>query len=103
MGQGALAALEPLSEFAARAKAAWARRSRKVYEALGGAQRLLNGNTLIANSHRGEAFEVTPEGEVVWKFITPHQNYKHQRAAFVGMKRYDSALIERLLASRVSG
>lgn len=68
--------------------------------ALGGAQRLPNGNTLIANSHHGEAFEVTPEGEIVWRFLTPHKNPRGQRAAIVRMKRYDEALVEPLLAAR---
>ena len=29
-------------------------------------QRLVNGNTLIVNSDGGEAFEVTPQRDVVW-------------------------------------
>ncbi len=71
--------------------------------ALGSCQRLPNGNTLIANSESGEAFEVTSEGEVVWKFVTPHQNSRHQRATIVRMKRYDPALVERLLRAPVAG
>lgn len=67
--------------------------------ALGGAQRLANGNTLIANSHAGEAFEVTREGEIVWRFLTPHKNDRGQRAAIVRMKRYDAALVEPLVAA----
>lgn len=34
----------------------------------GSAQRLSNGNTLIASSPDGRIFEVTPEGEMVWDF-----------------------------------
>lgn len=67
--------------------------------ALGGAQRLPNGNTLIANSHAGEAFEVTPEGEVVWRYLNPHKNPRGQRAAIVRMKRYEEALVEPLIAA----
>jgi hypothetical protein len=67
--------------------------------ALGGSQRLPNGNTLIADSHSGEAFEVTREGEVVWRFLTPHKNERGQRAAIVRMKRYDAALVEPLVAA----
>jgi len=40
-------------------------------ERFGTAQRLPNGNTLIAESHYGRALEVTPEGEIVWEFYTP--------------------------------
>jgi hypothetical protein len=38
---------------------------------MSGAQRLPNGNTLICTGFSGEIFEVTPEKEVVWKFIVP--------------------------------
>jgi hypothetical protein len=37
----------------------------------GSAQRLPNGNTLICESNRGRAFQVTPEGEVVWEWMNP--------------------------------
>ena len=33
------------------------------------AQRLQNGNTLICEGNPGRAFEVTPDGEVVWEFV----------------------------------
>lgn len=37
----------------------------------GSNQRLPNGNTLICESERGRALEVTPDGEVVWEFWNP--------------------------------
>jgi len=37
----------------------------------GSNQRLPNGNTLITETDRGKAFEVTPDGEIVWKYINP--------------------------------
>lgn len=37
----------------------------------GAVQRLPNGNTLISESGRGRAFEVTPGGEVVWEYVSP--------------------------------
>jgi len=40
-------------------------------ELRGGAQRLPNGNTLITESDRGRAAEVTTAGEVVWEFWNP--------------------------------
>ncbi len=39
----------------------------------GNAQRLPGGNTLIVESDNGRAFEVTPEGEIVWEFVNPHR------------------------------
>jgi len=46
----------------------------------GGAnQRLPNGNTLITESDRGRAFEITPSGEVVWEFLIPEFQKKEKR------------------------
>ena len=36
-----------------------------------GAQRLPNGNTLIASGDEGEVFEVTPDGRTVWRYVNP--------------------------------
>lgn len=38
---------------------------------MSGAQRLPNGNTLISTGFSGSIFEVTPEKEVVWKYVVP--------------------------------
>lgn len=38
---------------------------------MGGAQRLSNGNTLICETHGGRIFEVTPDCEIVWEYISP--------------------------------
>lgn len=38
---------------------------------ISGAQRLANGNTLICSGASGTIFEVTPESEVVWKYLNP--------------------------------
>jgi hypothetical protein len=38
---------------------------------ISGAQRLKNGNTLICSGSNGTVFEVTPEKEVVWKYVNP--------------------------------
>lgn len=35
--------------------------------------RLRGGNTLVVESTRGTAYEVTREGEVVWEFASPHR------------------------------
>ena len=36
----------------------------------GSAQRLPGGNTFIAESNEGRLFEVTPDGEIVWEWLT---------------------------------
>ncbi len=38
---------------------------------ISGAGRLPNGNTLIGSGAQGIIFEVTPEGETVWKYVSP--------------------------------
>lgn len=62
----------------------------------GSNQRLPNGNTLIANSDNGEAFEVTREGEIVWRFICSYKNDEGQRATIVRIKRYERGFIDSL-------
>jgi hypothetical protein len=37
----------------------------------GGVQKLPNGNYLIASTHGGHVFEVTPDKKVVWEFENP--------------------------------
>jgi len=37
----------------------------------GGAQRLASGHTFITEAETGRMFEVTPEGEIVWEYISP--------------------------------
>jgi len=62
----------------------------------GGNQRLPNGNTLITNSNSGQAFEVTRDGDVVWEFVTPHQDLRGHRATIFRMKRYEAGFIDRI-------
>lgn len=42
-------------------------------EACGTAERLLGGNTLITESDQGRAFEVDPDGRILWEFYSPHR------------------------------
>ncbi len=69
----------------------------------GACQRLPNGNTLITNSDHGVAFEVTPDGTIVWQFNCPYQNAQGQRATIVRLKRYERLFVDRLLAGRRGG
>lgn len=41
---------------------------------ISGAQRLWSGNTLICEGLWGRIFEVTPAGDIVWEYISPHSN-----------------------------
>ena len=45
---------------------------------MGGAQRLLGGNTLICEGNKGCIFEVTPDGDIVRELISPHFVHSEQ-------------------------
>lgn len=63
----------------------------------GTSQRLANGNTLIANSDSGEAFEVTPQGEIVWRFLNPNRDERGKRATILRIHRHDESWIHELM------
>jgi hypothetical protein len=41
-------------------------------QTISGVQRLTSGNTLICEGRWGRIFEVTPDGEIVWNYISPY-------------------------------
>lgn len=49
------------------------------------AQRLPNGDTLIAESDTGRIFEVTRDGEVVWEFVNPARSPDGKLVAALGL------------------
>ncbi len=57
-------------------------------EGCSSAQRLPNGNTLILNSDKGYAFEITGSGRRVWEFYNPEMDIRSNARATIGsMKR----------------
>jgi hypothetical protein len=62
----------------------------------GSAQRLANGNTLIAESETGRAFEVTRAGEIVWEFWNP-EIADGKRKRVYRFRRVPRARAERML------
>ena len=65
--------------------------------ASGASQRLGNGNTLITNSGSGQAFEVTPGGQIVWEFLNGRFDARGRRATIVRMKRYERSYVDAIL------
>lgn len=63
-------------------------------ESRGAAQRLANGNTLLAESDRGRALEVTPAGKIVWEYFHPGENKRV--ATITRIKRIEPALQQAL-------
>jgi hypothetical protein len=57
------------------AEAVWSYRAPKKSDFfsffISGAQRLSNGNTLICSGANGTVFEVTPDKQMVWKYVNP--------------------------------
>lgn len=57
----------------------------------GSNQRLANGNTVITETAPGRAFEITPEGKIVWEYINPYRtgDRKQYIAALYELLRVD--------------
>lgn len=64
----------------------------------GSVQRLPNGNTLVCNADNGEIFEVAPEGNVAWRYLCPDRNRAGKRMVVLHARRYETELIEGLIA-----
>jgi len=62
----------------------------------GGAQRLPNGNTLITESAYGRLFEVTPDHETVWEYVSPFYNMDDVRNHVYRAFRYPYDYIPQL-------
>jgi len=58
-------------------------------ESAGSVQRLPNGNTLITESDPGVVFEVTPDGETVWRYLNPLTTADGLRSTIWRMTRFD--------------
>ncbi|MGD2115439.1 MAG: arylsulfotransferase family protein [Acidobacteriota bacterium] len=75
--------LDPLAR-----KVVWRFRHDELFSRLrGSCQRLPNGNTLITESDTGYVFEVTPDGERVWRFANPFFTEEGHREAIWRMIR----------------
>lgn len=58
-------------------------------ESAGSVQRLPNGNTLITESDPGVVFEVTPDGDTVWRYVNPLTTADGLRQTIWRMTRFD--------------
>ena len=63
---------------------------------LGANQRLPNGNTLITESMGGRVFEVTPDKQIVWEYVSPYRagKYKQLIGTVFHMGRFDRHFIK---------
>jgi len=71
----------------------------KFYSAIcGSSQRLSNGNTLICESTKGRAFEVTRDGKIVWDYYNPKVRKKNkERETIYRIRRFNDPQIRNLL------
>ena len=58
---------------------------------MGGAQRLDSGNTLITVSMMNDLYEVTSEGEIVWKYSNDFRDADNRMYALFKVRAYDAA------------
>ncbi|WP_276256020.1 aryl-sulfate sulfotransferase [Halomontanus rarus] len=65
---------------------------------IAGARRLPNGNTLICEGWKAHCFEVTPDGEIVWDFVSPFGE-KGSMGNIYRCQRYSPEYVEPLLES----
>lgn len=63
----------------------------------GSVQRLANGNTLLGESDRGHALEITRSGEVVWDWWNPNRDAEGRPATIIRMERYAPDFVARIL------
>jgi len=63
----------------------------------GSNQRLPNGNTFVADSDHGRLFEVTPEGDIVWEWVTWQWLEEDEIMPIYRAMKYDPDFIEPLL------
>lgn len=65
------------------------KRNHRFFTSGGGAtQRLPNGNTLVTVTSKGEMFEVTADGAVVWRFINPTRDPQKPRRATIHASKW---------------
>ncbi|HXI04185.1 MAG TPA: arylsulfotransferase family protein, partial [Candidatus Saccharimonadales bacterium] len=69
----------------------------------GGAQRLPDGNTLITETNKGRGFEVTPGGEVVWKYVDPRTDASGRRSSLMKLLRLDTGYVQKAMAAGEKG
>jgi hypothetical protein len=67
----------------------------------GSTVRFPNGNTLIAVTAQGELYEVSKEGEIVWKFVNPIERARH-RGTIHSATRVPVGFVEPILAARTA-
>ena len=64
---------------------------------MGSAQRLPNGNTLIAESRNGRVFEITKKGIIIWEWFNPDIDEEGRRKIIRRMLRIPKEKIDKLL------
>lgn len=71
-------------------------------ELSGSSQRLSNGNTLIAESTKGHAFEITKDGKIVWDYYNPNIRKKDKtRETIYRIRRITDPEIKKLIKKQL--
>lgn len=74
--------------------------SRMFDRVMGSCQRMANGNTLIVDSERGAAIELTPNGAPAWTYEGTQQTPDGHRVKIIRMRRVPTSMVAAILARR---
>ena len=61
-----------------------------------GAQRLPGGNTLVCDGANGRLFQITPEGETVWEYVSPYVPSPQYKGAIFKAHFYSAGYCKQL-------
>jgi len=76
--QSRIQAIDPVAE-----KVVWEYSSEDLFSSIGGiVQPLPDGNVFVTSSHGGRAFEMTPDGEIVWQWVPPYRPMRVERVSY---------------------
>ena len=71
-------AVDPVAE-----EVVWEYGTENLFSSVGGAvQPLPGGNLFVTSSHGGRAFEITPDGRIVWQWVPPYRPMRVERIPY---------------------
>jgi outer membrane protein assembly factor BamB len=76
--QSRVQAIDPVAK-----EVVWEYASTYLFSSVGGTvQPLPGGNVFVTSSHGGRAFEITPDGEIVWQWVPPYRPMRVERIPY---------------------
>jgi hypothetical protein len=83
---------------------AWQYGSQFFYSSVAGTvQKLPGPNIMVASSHGGRIFEITPQGEIVWEWVPPYMPMRPERLTYDHCPQLADLVRQEEIEVRVSG